>query len=806
MSDFELIQNLDPPFVIVTGGLVPKGEYDNTTDYDIGDVVTYQDISYVMYANAPAGTLPTDDTYWQILADKGELGLTGLTGPTGPTGPQGTNGVLGGTGPTGPTGSQGIQGTAGSQGPQGTAGAQGIQGTAGANGANGVTGPTGPTGSQGSQGIQGTAGTNAILTGATGPTGLVGPTGPTGSQGIQGTAGSQGAQGTAGVTGPTGSQGPQGTAGTNAILTGATGPTGPTGIQGTAGVQGVQGTAGVNGITGPTGPTGIQGTAGTNAILTGATGPTGPTGSAGATGPTQDWGDIAGTLDDQTDLVDELSITSSSVLAYWDGLTNPTTSGQSYPLATLTGSAAFIDATDGVRITPATNGQNGAIEWLLKQKPFMRAQFKFRVHSGTGADGVWFYCLADATPSNEFGDGAFTQGYIVYFSEYHNAIGITWGGYNDGNQAVAGGANQPLAVATSINDIDDGTEHEVDITIRYNRIIVTYDGVEVINFADVYTRDYSNQKLGFGARTGGSNNAHDIHSLVVFKLGGDTNQFGLIAGPLGTTGPTGPTGTQGIQGTAGAAGAQGIQGTAGAAGAAGVTGPTGPQGTAGSQGIQGTAGVAGVTGPTGPQGTAGSQGIQGTAGVAGAAGITGPTGPQGTAGTQGIQGTAGAAGAAGLTGPTGPQGTAGTNAILTGVTGPTGSGITGPTGPTGTTGLTGPTGPTGRFPAVASTTSSGVPAPDSDTTDIFVLSAQAATAAFAVPTGTPVNGQKLVVEVIDNATMRALTWSSATGGYVAGGVALPSTTVTSKYLHIGFMYVTANSLNKWMCLAVAQQS
>jgi hypothetical protein len=100
---------------------------------------------------------------------------------------------------------------------------------------------------------------------------------------------------------------------------------------------------------------------------------------------------------------------------------------------------------------------------------------------------------------------------------------------------------------------------------------------------------------------------------------------------------------------------------------------------------------------------------------------------------------------------------------------------------------------------VASTTSSAGPVPQSDSTDLFELTAQAVTAAFTGPDGTPSDGQKLMIQIKDNATFRAITWSSAK--YVAGISALPSTTVTSKYLHVGFMYVTANALNKWMCLA-----
>lgn len=197
-----------------------------------------------------------------------------------------------------------------------------------------------------------------------------------------------------------------------------------------------------------------------------------------------------------------------------------------------------------------------------------------------------------------------------------------------------------------------------------------------------------------------------------------------------------------------------------------------------------TAATAGSNGPTGPTGPTGGNGI------------TGPTGP-----------STGTTGPTGITGPTGPTGA---NSTVTGPTGPTG--VTGPTGSQGTAGsngsngATGPTGPTGRIPAVASTTSSATPTPNSDTTDIFELTAQAATAAFVAPSGTPSDGQSLIIQLVDNATVRAITWSSATGGYTGtSDVPLPSTTVTSKMINIGFMYVTANAINKWMCMAKIQQ-
>ncbi len=106
-------------------------------------------------------------------------------------------------------------------------------------------------------------------------------------------------------------------------------------------------------------------------------------------------------------------------------------------------------------------------------------------------------------------------------------------------------------------------------------------------------------------------------------------------------------------------------------------------------------------------------------------------------------------------------------------------------------------------PLVTSATSSATPTPNADTTSLFCLTAQAAAAAFATPSGTPVNGQELTIRIKDNGTARAITWSSA---YAEGGAPLPSTTLLSKILTAYFIYNTDNTLNKWQCVRVAQES
>lgn len=69
MSDFKIVKLVDPvQLTVISGGLVPRGAYAALTDYAVGDAVSYNGSSYVMYVDGPAGTLPTDTNFWQIVA------------------------------------------------------------------------------------------------------------------------------------------------------------------------------------------------------------------------------------------------------------------------------------------------------------------------------------------------------------------------------------------------------------------------------------------------------------------------------------------------------------------------------------------------------------------------------------------------------------------------------------------------------------------------------------------------------------------------------------------------------------------
>ena len=66
--------------------------------------------------------------------------------------------------------------------------------------------------------------------------------------------------------------------------------------------------------------------------------------------------------------------------------------------------------------------------------------------------------------------------------------------------------------------------------------------------------------------------------------------------------------------------------------------------------------------------------------------------------------------------------------------------------------------------------------------------------------GTPVNGQKLIIRILDNGTARAITWGAS---FAARGVELPTTTVLSKYLYTGFIYNSTTST--WDLVASVQE-
>ena len=84
-----IVKLLDPAVVVnLSGGFNFLGEYSGATTYNTGDMVGYLGSSYVAIQDT-TGNLPTDTTYWQIVAEKGIQGETGEQGPAGQGVPEG---------------------------------------------------------------------------------------------------------------------------------------------------------------------------------------------------------------------------------------------------------------------------------------------------------------------------------------------------------------------------------------------------------------------------------------------------------------------------------------------------------------------------------------------------------------------------------------------------------------------------------------------------------------------------------------------------------------------------------------------
>jgi hypothetical protein len=103
-------------------------------------------------------------------------------------------------------------------------------------------------------------------------------------------------------------------------------------------------------------------------------------------------------------------------------------------------------------------------------------------------------------------------------------------------------------------------------------------------------------------------------------------------------------------------------------------------------------------------------------------------------------------------------------------------------------------------PRVATATSSSTPTPNVGTTDLYELSALAVGATFGAPTGTPVDGQRLIIRIYDNGTSQSLAWNAIYNAGVTN--ILPTATTIGKYLYVGFMYNTAKTT--WDMVGPAQ--
>ena len=542
------------------------------------------------------------------------------------------------------------------------------------------------------------------------------------------------------ANGPAGPTGPTGPIGAASTVTGPTGPTGATGAASTVtGPTGPTGPTGATGaastVTGPIGPTGATGPTGAASTVAGPTGPTGATSTVpGPTGPTG----AASTVTGPTGPTGPI------------GFTGPT--GPIGAASTVTGPTGPTGPTGAASTVTGPTGPTGSASTV------------------TGPTGPAIFYLSPTVIGNISGSLSSFVGNLTQVGKYEiTAVGDI--------QFL-----NPVAVTAGV---------QVDVYVTQDVIgnrQVTFD---------------TNFIVPPGSQLSSIPGTIDLVTLSVLGNGTIAVRIsnGVIAGPSGMTQLISPFTVPAINSTAVAVVLNGVAYPNGSY----VLIPSSPPmfGIVTSGGgtnnlvIQNLASIS--TGQTAASGSnlpfCGPQGIAGSYWYVGAAPTTCNLGDiwLTTAGNVYIC-TAFDAGDPIFSNPnTGPLNIKGP----IGPTGPTGaaSTVTGPTGPTGSAStVTGPTGPVGpkfgsRVVAVADT---GTVTPNINTTDICYLNSTASgTLSIAAPTGTPSDGQLLMLRLLCTNSL-TFSWNIAYSG--SNDLSLPTvTTGSSKTDYIGFIYNASTS-------------
>jgi hypothetical protein len=103
-------------------------------------------------------------------------------------------------------------------------------------------------------------------------------------------------------------------------------------------------------------------------------------------------------------------------------------------------------------------------------------------------------------------------------------------------------------------------------------------------------------------------------------------------------------------------------------------------------------------------------------------------------------------------------------------------------------------------PRTVTTTSNASLTPNIAVYDQYNYTALATALTINAPTGSPVDGNKMLFRIIDSGSSQTLTWNAT---YTAIGVTLPTATTASKMSYIGCVYNSTNT--RWDVIAVSTQ-
>jgi hypothetical protein len=106
-------------------------------------------------------------------------------------------------------------------------------------------------------------------------------------------------------------------------------------------------------------------------------------------------------------------------------------------------------------------------------------------------------------------------------------------------------------------------------------------------------------------------------------------------------------------------------------------------------------------------------------------------------------------------------------------------------------------------PRIGTVVSASPITPTADTVDQYNVTALATTAVFAIPSGTPTDGQKLSIRIYAGTT-QTISWTTTAGGYRVIGSTLPLSVPAGKTVYVGCVYNAQDLF--WDVVAVATQA
>lgn len=106
-------------------------------------------------------------------------------------------------------------------------------------------------------------------------------------------------------------------------------------------------------------------------------------------------------------------------------------------------------------------------------------------------------------------------------------------------------------------------------------------------------------------------------------------------------------------------------------------------------------------------------------------------------------------------------------------------------------------------PRIGTVTSAATITPTADLSDQYNVTALATTANFAIPSGTPTDGQKLTIRIEDSGSGQNITWTTTSGGYRVIGTTLPTAISAGKVIYVGCIWNQQDGF--WDVVSVATQ-